>query len=146
MRKWRLVVLLLIVMVLSACTTNDELSGKSFDMGAAPPLEEELTNQNSYQLLTTLEFLDGVVTASILPGEEGTYERTGDVLTVKFENGHEYLSIIFDEFQESDKEFSAYSAYISDYESGALHDDTIKKFNLLTNKIDKNMSLEFLLH
>ncbi|WP_157998050.1 hypothetical protein [Ornithinibacillus scapharcae] len=61
----------------------------------------------------SLEFLEGKVITNSIDGEEGTYKLKDDKLMIQCENENESLEIEFT-LNESEKEFSQYSAEVSD--------------------------------
>ncbi|WP_249872653.1 hypothetical protein [Oceanobacillus saliphilus] len=65
------------------------------------------------------------------------------MLVLHFENENENLKIKFT-VKESDKDFSEYSAVISDVDFEMLDMDKISHFKNLTAKLNKNMPIEFL--
>ena len=100
---------ILSVLLLSACNSNDELSGKIFDVSVISGPNEP----DKYSPIMTLEFSDGNKVKNKMGYEEGMYELKDDKLVIQFENENEYLEIEFT-LEESDNEFSEYSAEISD--------------------------------
>lgn len=100
---------LLFVLLLSACSNKDELSGKTFDVSVVGSPNEPF-NLDS---IMRLEFSDGNVTTKAMNGAEGTYELKDDNLVIQFENENESLEIEFT-FKESNIETSEYAAEIID--------------------------------
>ncbi|MEC5425105.1 hypothetical protein QGM71_16590 [Virgibacillus sp. C22-A2] len=143
MKKWFVFLVLLSVLLVSACNNSEELSGQTFTVAYTPVLQEDVDSPNRYDSIMTLEFSGGnVVTNSIYDGE-GTYELNDDELVVRFENENENLEIRFT-VKESDKDFSEYSAIISDVDFEITDTDKISHFKNLTLKLTKDMSIEFL--
>lgn len=110
MKKWLFFLLLLSVLLLSACTNSDDLAGKTFDVSSGPsPVDPD-----EYDSIMTLEFSDGNKVKNTMGYEdEGTYELIDDKLVILFENENESLEIEFT-LEENEKDFSTYSAEITD--------------------------------
>lgn len=116
--------LLLLIVLLSACSNTDELSGKTFDLSVrsspdSPP--------DQFSPIVTLEFLDGNIVKNKKGHEEGTYELKDDQLVIQFENENEYLAIEFT-LKESDDDISEYSAEISDSKYEIEDSKIVSKF------------------
>ncbi|MFD1851277.1 hypothetical protein [Oceanobacillus bengalensis] len=142
MKKRFILSLLLVVLLLSACNNEDELSGKTFEVAYTPVLQDDLDSPNRYDSIMTLEFLDGNVVNNTFYGE-GTYELIDDVLELHFENENENLKIKFT-VKESDKDFSEYSAEIRDVDFEMIDTDKISDFKNLTVRLIKDMPIEIL--
>ena len=143
MKKWFVLILISSLLLVSACNNNDNLSGQTFNVAYTPVLQEDVDSPNRYDSIMTLEFLDGnVVTDSTYDGE-GTYELIDEELALHFENENENLEIKFI-VKKSDKDFSEYSALISDAKFDVTDTDKISHFKNLTLKLTKNMPIEFL--
>ena len=143
MKKWFVLILISSLLLVSACNNNDKLSGQTFNVAYTPVLQEDVDSPNRYDSIMTLEFLDGnVVTDSTYDGE-GTYELIDEELALHFENENENLEIKFI-VKKSDKDFSEYSALISDAKFDVTDTDKISHFKNLTLKLTKNMPIEFL--
>ncbi|MEC5425783.1 hypothetical protein QGM71_20150 [Virgibacillus sp. C22-A2] len=99
MKKRFIFLLLLFVLLASACNNIDELSGQTFNVAYTPVLH--------------------------------------------FENDNENLEIKFT-VKESDKDFSEYSAIISDVDFVITDTDKISHFKNLSLTLTKDMSIEFL--
>ncbi|MFD2045186.1 hypothetical protein ACFSTA_15995 [Ornithinibacillus salinisoli] len=111
MKKRLIFLLLLAILLLSACSNSDELSGKTFDVSVM--WSSPNSPSDNYKPLMRLEFSDGNIVKNTMGYEEGTYELKDDKLVIQFENENESLEIEFT-LEESDNEFSEYSAEISD--------------------------------
>ncbi|OZU87066.1 hypothetical protein CIL03_18745 [Virgibacillus indicus] len=145
MNKQFIFPILLFVFLLSACTSEDELSGQTFDVAyiPGPVSQEDFDNPNRYDSIMTLEFLDGKVITNSIDYKKGTYELIDDELIVHFESDNEYLKIEF-KVNESDKDFSKYSATIHNAEYEITDTEQISRFKNLTNRLIKDMPIEFL--
>lgn len=117
---------LLAVLLLSGCSTSDDLSGKTFDVS----VRSSPNNPDKYHAIMTLEFLDGKVINHSIAGEEGTYELKDDNFVIQFENENESLQIEFT-LKESDKEFSQYSAEIIDSDFQMEDAEQVSKYKQL---------------
>ena len=86
--------LLLFILLLSACNDNDELSGKTFKVASPPgPIEEHSDDPDRYYPIMTLDFLDGKVNTNSNLDGKGTYELNDNVLDLHFENENETLKL-----------------------------------------------------
>lgn len=143
MKKWFGFLLLLLVVLLSACSNNDELSGKTLRAVYMPPpwVQMDDATPNQYDYITTLEFLDGNVVSKAIQDGEGKYELNGDELVLRFENENERLEITV---TESDKEFSEYSAVISDVDFDITDTDKVSHYQNLFLKLSNKQPIEFL--
>ncbi|HSI66802.1 MAG TPA: hypothetical protein VK947_05260 [Planococcus sp. (in: firmicutes)] len=131
MKKWLFFLLLLVVLLLSACSGNDELSGKTFDVSEVSPVNypDELFP------IMTLEFSAGNRVKNTMGYEdEGTYELMDDKLVIQFENENESLEIEFT-LEESEKDFSTYSAEISDSNLEIEDSNQVSKYKGLYQKL-----------
>lgn len=144
MKKQFIFLLFIFILLLSACSSSDELSGKTFKIANLPaPEEGYIDNPDKYDSIMTVELLDGkVVTDSIHKGQ-GTYELNDNVLVLHFENENETLKLSF-EVEESDKDFSKYSAVISDIDFKITDTDKVSHFENLVFKFDRNRKIEFI--
>src|SRR5690625_4200877 len=111
------------VLLLAACSNIDELSGKTFDVS----VRSNPNDPANFHSIMTLKFLDGIVITDALHEEEGTYELKDNKLVIQFENENESLEIEFT-FEESDKEFSEYSAEISHSDFQIEDSDQVSKY------------------
>ncbi|MEN2766069.1 hypothetical protein [Ornithinibacillus xuwenensis] len=139
MKKRLIFLLFVLVLLLTACN-NDELSGKTFNLSTRGGPD---SNPDQYHSIMTLEFSDGKVETSSINDGEGTYELNDDKLAIHFENENENLTIEFT-VEESDKEFSEYSAVISDYDFEMSNTDKVSHYKNIINKLHKDMSYEFI--
>ena len=130
MKKWLFFLLLLVVLLLSACSDNDELSGKTFDFSVM----SSPVNPDKYDSVMTLEFSDGNTVKNTMGYEEGTYELKEDKLVLLFENENESLEIEFT-LEESEKDFSTYSAEISDSNLEIEDSNQVSKYKGLYQKL-----------
>lgn len=144
MKKRISFLLLLFGLLLSACNNDDEFSGKTFKVAYTPVLQEEIDNPSNYKSIMTLNFSDDNVVTNTIGGEEGEYKLDDDVLVVNFKNENEKLEIKFIDFQESDKDFSAYSTSIGDAKLQIDDSDQISRLNNLSSLITKDMPIEFI--
>ena len=136
--------LLLYLLLLSACNNEDELSGKTFKVASPPgPIMEHIDDPDRYYPIMTLEFLDGKVSTNSIHDGEGTYELNDNVLVLHFENENETLKLSF-EVKESEKDFSEYSAIISEVDFEMKDTDKVSHFKNLSFKFDKNTPIEFI--
>jgi major membrane immunogen (membrane-anchored lipoprotein) len=124
---------ILSVVLLSACSSNDELSGKTFDVSVISGPNEP----GKYSPIMTLEFLDGNEVKNKMGYEEGMYELKDDKLVIQFENENEYLEIEFT-LEESDKDFSEYSAEISDSKLEIEDSSLVSKLKGFYEKLDRS--------
>lgn len=111
------------VLLLSACSNTDELSGKTFDVSSVSSPD----NPDKYYPIMTLEFLDGKIITNSIAGEEGTYVLKDNELVIQFENVNETLELEFT-LEESDKDFSEYSAVISDSSFQMKDSEQVSKY------------------
>lgn len=147
MKRWLalLAISVLFLLLLTACnTTDDDLSGKSFKVAYTPVIQEDIDKPNKYQSAMTLAFKDGEVVSSVNDGVTGSYELNDDELVLDFENENERLEVKFINFQESTKDFSSYSTIIGEMNHEVEDTSQVKRFNLLTNKLQMNMPIEFI--
>ncbi|SHG86344.1 hypothetical protein [Ornithinibacillus halophilus] len=135
MKKWLFFLLLLVVFLLSACSNNDELSGKTFDISVVAMSPND-TSAN-YTPVMTLEFSDGNKVKNTRDDEEGVYELKEDKLVILFKNENEHLEVEFT-LKESDKEFSEYSAEISDLDFQMVDSTQVSKYKGLYQKLWDN--------
>ncbi|WP_047981914.1 hypothetical protein [Ornithinibacillus contaminans] len=146
--KTRFVFLLLfLVLLTSACTNGDELSGRTFNVSylelGPDALDADFNSPEGYSPFMKLEFLDENIVKNKLGYEEGTYEWNKDTLVLLFENENEKLEIELT-LKESDKEFSAYSATISDADFEMTDTDKISYFQNLFYQLNNDRQMEFL--
>jgi major membrane immunogen (membrane-anchored lipoprotein) len=137
MKKRFIFLLLLVFLLLSACSNSDEFSGKTFDvsvMSISPDSTSLGSTSEDYQPLMILEFLNGNIVKNQLDEEEGTYKLKDDKLVVLFENENEYLEAEFT-LKESDKEFSTYSAEISDIDFQMEDSEQVSKYKGFYQKL-----------
>lgn len=134
---------LLSVFFISACSDDSNiLSGKTFDVAYTPVLQEDMDNPDKYPSVVTAQFSnDNVVTMN---DTEGTYELNEDILVVNFENENEKLEITFNDFKESEKDFSMYSTIISDRELQKEDSSQLSHFEVLADNLSENMPIEFI--
>lgn len=147
MKRWLALIAtaVLFLLLLTACnTTNDDLSGKSFKVAYAPVIQEDIDQPNKYQSAMTLAFEDGEVVSSVNDGVKGSYELSKDELLIGFESENERLTVKFINFKESTKDFSSYSTIIGEMNHEVKDNSQVKKFNLLTNKLHMNITIEFI--
>ncbi|MBP3951709.1 hypothetical protein [Bacillus suaedae] len=142
MNKWLFFTLFFSVLLISACSNSDELSGHTFNVSHTPPFQEDIDDPDKYHSIMTLEFSDGKVSSA--NSGEGTYELKDDVLLLNFENENEQLEIEFTEFKESDKDFSEYSTLISRSELNITDPDKVSHFGSLHSSLTNDMLVEFL--
>ncbi|MFC0301019.1 hypothetical protein ACFFIS_09310 [Virgibacillus soli] len=147
MRKWSVVfIVLLSVVFVSACNNDhDELSGKTFKIAYKPVLEEDMDNPSRYTSIMTLKFSKGNIVHDTNDDIEGTYELNEDILVVNLDNKSEKLKISFIDFKESEKDFSAYSALISNPELQSPDSGQVSKLTGLAYNLTENMPLEFII-
>jgi hypothetical protein len=137
MKKRFIYLLLLAFLLLSACSNSDVLSGKTFDVSVlsiSPDSTSLDSTSENYQPLMILEFLNGNSVKNMLDEEVGTYELKDDKLVVLFENENEYLEVEFS-LKESDKEFSTYSAEISDLDFQMEDSEQVSKYKGFYQKL-----------
>ncbi|SES62521.1 hypothetical protein SAMN05216389_101116 [Oceanobacillus limi] len=139
MKKRFIFLLLIFVLLLSACNNSDGLFGKTFDVS----VRSSLNNPEKFDAIMTLEFSDGNLVKNTRGYEEGTYEWKEDELVLLSENENENLEFIFT-VKESDKEFSKYSAVISDIVYEMTNPDKISHLQNLFSKFDKERTYEFI--
>lgn len=149
MKKCFVVFTLLFVFILSSCTNDNnsnKLSGKTFDLVYAPvPLEEDINNPSKYQSFMKLEFSgNNKVSHTVYNEIEGTYELNEDTLIITFKNENEKLKISLLDFRQSERDFSTYTALIGDTESDIKDPNKIEYFQLIINKLNKDMPIELI--
>ncbi|WP_078597662.1 hypothetical protein [Evansella clarkii] len=150
MNKRVVFLLLLSVLLVSACTTSntasgsEELWGQIFNIAYPPVIQGDADSPNKYHSIMKVEFSDGNAATSAINDGEGTYEFNDKALVIKFENENEHLEIEFTDFEESDKDFIEYSAQISSLDFNMADSDKISHLGNLYNNLTKNMSVEFL--
>lgn len=145
MKKWFVTfIALLSLLLFSACSDSDKLSGKTFKVSYTPVLQEDIDNPSKYPSIMTLKFSDGNVVTNTIDNEEGAYELNNDVLVINFENENEKLEIEFIEFKESNKDFSAYSTVINNSELEIEDSEQVSKFSTLHLNLSKDMPIEFI--
>ncbi|MFD2045218.1 hypothetical protein ACFSTA_16155 [Ornithinibacillus salinisoli] len=123
-KGFMILIAVLSALIITACSNSDELSGKTFDVseGGSP------NDPDKFYTKMKLEFLDEKkVINHHLHGEEGTYELKDDKLIIQFENENESLEIEF-ALEESDLDFSEYSAEISDSNFQIEDSDQVSKY------------------
>ncbi|MUK88417.1 hypothetical protein GMD78_08440 [Ornithinibacillus sp. L9] len=121
------------ILIITACSNSDELSGKTFDVSVV----SSPNNPNKYDSIMRLEFSDGNIVKNTMGYEEGTYELKDDRLVIQFENKNESLEIGFT-FEESEKDFSAYSAVISDSDFQIEDSKQVSKYQGFYNKLTRH--------
>jgi major membrane immunogen (membrane-anchored lipoprotein) len=137
-KKQFIFLLLLFVLLLSACSNIDELSGKTFDVN----VRSNPSNPAISHSIMTLEFLDGKITTTSLDGEEGTYELKDDKLAIQFENENESLEIEFT-FEKSDEDSSTYSAVLSDSDFQIEDSDQVSRYKGFFLDLPRSSYVEF---
>ncbi|MHA6253314.1 hypothetical protein [Oceanobacillus sp. CAU 1775] len=145
MKKLIIFPILLFVLMLAACNDDDELSGQTFDIAYIPsPISQEnFDNPNRYDSIMTLAFSNGKVDTDSINFKKGTYALEDGQLTVHFEDDNESLKIEF-WVNESDKDFSMYSAKIHHAEYQISDSEQISRFKNLSLKLHKDVPIEFL--
>lgn len=132
----RLVFLLLLsVFLMSACSSDDILSGKTFDVSVVG----SPTDPGYLQTIVTLEFSDENTFKNTRGNEEGTYELSGDKLLILIEDENEKVEIEFT-LKESDKELSEYSAELTHADFQMEDTEKISKYKGLYQKIQHSDS------
>lgn len=145
MKKWFVFITLLSVFFVSACSSeSDKLSGKTFNVAYTPVLQEDIDNPNKYDSIKTFKFSDGNVVSIAMEHTEGTYELNGDILVINIKNKNEKLKIKYSDFKESEKDFSAYSALINDFEFHVEDSNKVMHLKGLATKLSKDMPVEFI--
>lgn len=147
MKKWFAVFILIFVFVLSACSSDqDNLAGKTFNIAYSPsPVEVDVDNPSKYQSFMKVEFLrNNKISHKVYDETEGTYQLNDNELILIFENKNEKLTISFVDFKESEKDFSTYAAVVGDAKSDIKDASKIEHLNLISNKVNLNMSVEFI--
>ena len=147
MKKWFAVFILIFVFVLSACSSDqDNLAGKTFNISYSPsPVETDVDNPSKYQSFMKVEFLkNNKISHKVYDEIEGTYQLNDNELIIIFENENEKLTISFVDLKESEKDFSTYAAVVGDAKSDIKDSSKIEHLNLISNKVNLNMSVEFI--
>lgn len=127
----RLVYLLpLSVLLMTACSSDGNLSGKTFDVGVVG----SPTSPGSLQTIVTLKFSDENTFKNTRGNEEGTYELSGDKLLILIEDENERLEIEFT-LKQSDKEFNEYSAELTHADFQMEDTEQISKYKGFYQKI-----------
>lgn len=145
MRKWFVLVILVSVFLISACAgDSDDLAGKTFDITYPPVLEKDLDNLSKYQSIATLDFSKGNKVSNTMDDTEGTYEINEDVLLINFENKNEKLNVNFNDFKDSTKDFSSYSATIGETELNIEDSDQLKSLLKLSSELSEKAPVEFI--
>ena len=145
MKKWFVLVILVSVFLISACAgDSDELAGKTFDITYPPVLEEDLDNPSEYHSIATLDFSKGNKVSNTVDDTEGTYEINEDVLLINFENKNEELNVNFNDFKDSTKDFSSYSAIIGETELNIEDSDQLKSLLKLSSELLEKTPVEFI--
>lgn len=145
MKKWFALIVSLFIILISACNSdNDELFGKTFNIAYTPVAQDDIDDPGKYNSIMTLKFSKGNVVSNQIDDTKGTYELSENQLVVNFENESEKLKITFDDFKNSEKDFSSYSTLISNSEIHIDDSSQVSQFKVLTNKISENMPIEFI--
>ncbi|WP_411842509.1 hypothetical protein [Salinicoccus sp. HZC-1] len=114
MKKSLFSIFIFSLLFLMGCNNSNDLSGKTFDLAYPPgPLTEgdELEDQNVFM---TLSFDNGKVTREDGNEIKGEYTLSEEALTITFKHDEEEFKVELDDFVKSEKEFSSYSAVVSD--------------------------------
>ncbi|WP_342389283.1 hypothetical protein [Salinicoccus bachuensis] len=104
---------LLTIMLIAGCSNDDELSGRTFDLAYPPGPVSEGDGMEDHNVFMTLSFDDGKVVREDGNEVEGQYDLDAETLSILFEHDEETLNVEFDEFNGSDRTFSAYNAIVS---------------------------------
>lgn len=107
-------------------------------------LEEDLDRSNNYHPIVTLNFLKGNAVTDTLNDTEGTHELNENVLIINFENKNKTLKVNFNDFKDSDLEFSTYSAIIGNSDLHIEELGQMKKFFKLAGELTKDLPVEFI--
>ena len=128
-KSFIILIAVLSILIITACSNSGNLSGKTFDVSVV----SSPNTPDKYDSIMTLEFTDGKVITDAIDGEEGAYDLKDDELVIQFENENESLEIEFT-LKESDKDFSEYSAEISDSDFQIEDSEQVSKYkNIYTN-------------
>jgi hypothetical protein len=152
--KWKysiavaLAVFIFILLALPQFTTSDlagkeQLIGETFHLAYQPVLYGSAESPGAHHRFLTIEFVDGHTVHTMKYGE-GTYELTDESFLLQFENENERLQIHF-ELQESERDFSAYAAKITEVEFEMEDWNEISYFKDFAYSLSKDMPLEFLI-
>lgn len=145
MKRLLVVFGLLCILNLSACSGDgkNEFSGKTFNFAYTPVIGIDIDNPSKYQSFMKVKFSNDNKVSHLIHEEiEGTYQLNENELIIPFENDNEKLNISFIDFKESEKDFSAYAAVISDTESSVKDPSKTEQLRLISDKL--NMPLEFI--
>lgn len=134
---------LLFIMLAAGCSSDDELSGRTFDLAYPPGPVSEDDGMEDHNVFMTLSFYDGKVVREDGNEVEGKYTLNDETLSILFEHDEETLNVEFDEFNESDKTFSAYNAIVS---NAALDKSEGELSHLMTlgNEFSMQFPVEFI--
>lgn len=130
--------------LLTGCNnSNDILSGKTFDLAYPPGPLTETNTLEDHNVFTTLSFDNGTVIKEDGNEIQGEYELNKEVLSMTFKHDDEEYNVEFDNFAESDKEFSSYSAVVADsvYDTS---DEGLNYFMGIANDFSTQVPIEFI--
>lgn len=143
MRKFYLSLFLLLTIMVGCNTSNDYLSGETFNLAYIPSPDSDQNVLENHQPFMTLNFEDGTVTREDGNQITGEYTLTDNKLVITFVNEKEELRVEFEKLMESEKEFSSYSTEISNVEPTEESEDIFHLANT-RDKFSADLPIEFI--
>ncbi|HZW68395.1 MAG TPA: hypothetical protein VFF20_07295 [Pseudogracilibacillus sp.] len=144
MPKRSLYLLLVFIFLMSACNKNEELAGKKFNLAYTPVLQEDIEKPNAYDSLIKLTFSEDHTVNNTISELNGSYELKNSQLSLYFNNENENL-VINISLEKSDKDFSEYSALITDVKYEIENEDELALLKDLFFDLQKDRPMEFII-
>src|SRR5699024_864325 len=144
MPKRSLYLLLVFIFLMSACNKNEELAGKKFNLAYTSVLQEDIEKPNAYDSLIKLTFSEDHTVNNTISELNGSYELKNSQLSLYFNNENENL-VINISLEKSDKDFSEYSALITDVKYEIENEDELALLKDLFFDLQKDRPMEFII-
>src|SRR5699024_7873265 len=144
MIKRSLCLLLITVFLISACSKSENLAGKQYNIAYTPVLEEDIDQPTAYDSLIKLRFSEDNTVTDTTSKLDGNYELKNNQLLLRFNNENESL-VIDISLEESDFDFSEYSALITDVKYEIENEDELDHLKELFFDVQKDRPMELII-
>ena len=144
MIKRSLCLLLITVFLISSCSKSENLAGKQYNIAYTPVLEEDIDQPTAYDSLIKLRFSEDNTVTDTTSKLDGNYELKNNQLLLRFNNEKESL-VIDISLEESDFDFSEYSALITDVKYEIENEDELAHLKELFFDVQKDRPMELII-